>query len=78
MRRGPTRPTSVIFGGTGTISGHSFRRRISSKQFLVTIPKFPFQSGASLNAAGINYQSLKAAEALKRLENIESLGRPGN
>ena len=36
------------------------------------------QAGASLNAAGINYQTLKAAEALKRLENIETLGRPGN
>lgn len=48
------------------------------KQFLVTIPDYPFQSGASLNAAGINYQTLKAAEALKRLKDVESLGRPGN
>ena len=48
------------------------------KAFLMTIPKFPFQEGSSLNAAGINYQTLKAAAALKRLQDLESLGRPGN
>ncbi|HQR41324.1 MAG TPA: arylsulfatase [Gemmatales bacterium] len=48
------------------------------KKFLMTIPEYPFQQGSSLNAAGINYQSLKAAEALKRLQNLETLGRPGN
>lgn len=48
------------------------------KKFLMTIPQFPFQQGSALNAAGINYQSLKAAEALKRLQEIESLGAPGN
>jgi arylsulfatase len=48
------------------------------KKFLVTIPQFPFQQGSSLNAAGINYQTLKAAEALKRLNELESLGTPGN
>jgi arylsulfatase len=48
------------------------------KEFLLTIPDFPFQDGASLNAAGINYQTLKAAQALERLKKIESLGRPNN
>ena len=48
------------------------------KKFLVTIPEFPFQQGSSLNAAGINYQTLKAAEALKRLNELESLGVPSN
>ncbi len=48
------------------------------KQFLVTIPDYPFQNGSSLNAAGVNYQSLKAADALKRLQEIETLGRPSN
>jgi arylsulfatase len=48
------------------------------KEFLVTIPQFPFQEGMSLNAAGINYQTLKAAQALKRLEDIESLSDPAN
>jgi arylsulfatase A-like enzyme len=48
------------------------------KKFLMTIPQFPFQQGSSLNAAGINYQTLKAAEALKRLNELESLGPPHN
>lgn len=48
------------------------------KNFLVTIPQFPFQEGSSLNAAGINYQTLKAAAALKRLNDIETLGTPSN
>jgi arylsulfatase len=43
------------------------------KEFLVTIPEYPFQEGASLNAAGINYLSLKAMGALKRLQELESL-----
>lgn len=48
------------------------------RNFLVTIPKYPFQSGESLNAAGVNYQSLKAADALKQLEELQLLGGPGN
>jgi hypothetical protein len=48
------------------------------KTFLTTIPDFPFQQGSSLNAAGINYQTLRAAETLKRLKEMESLGRPSN
>jgi len=46
------------------------------KTFLMTIPQFPFQEGGSLSAGGINYQSLKAAAALKRLQEIETLGVP--
>jgi len=48
------------------------------KDFLLTIPKYPFQQGSSLNAAGINYQTLKAAEALKRLNDMESITSPSN
>jgi arylsulfatase len=48
------------------------------KEFLETIPPYPFQEGSSLNAAGINYQTLKNATALKRLEDLESLSRPNN
>jgi arylsulfatase len=48
------------------------------KQFLATIPDFPFQEGASLNAAGINYNTLKTASAMKRLQELESLARPNN
>jgi arylsulfatase len=35
------------------------------KEFLATIPDFPFQQGSSLNAAGINYNTLRAQEVLK-------------
>lgn len=48
------------------------------KEFIATISKYPFQEGSNLNAAGINYGTLKAASALKRLEEIESISRPGN
>lgn len=41
------------------------------QNFLKTIPDYPFQSGSSLNAGGINYQSLKAAEVLKKLKTLE-------
>lgn len=43
------------------------------KKFLATIPEYPFQEGSSLNAAGINYNTLKAAGALKRLQKLESI-----
>ncbi len=48
------------------------------KDFLLTIPQFPFQEGSSLNASGINYQTLKAAAALKRLQELENLSSPRN
>jgi len=48
------------------------------KKFLMTIPQFPFQEGGTLSAGGINYQTLKAAAALKRLNDLETIGAPGN
>jgi len=48
------------------------------KKFLMTIPQYPFQEGSSLNAAGINYQTLKAAQALKRLNELETISSPSN
>jgi hypothetical protein len=48
------------------------------KAFLTTLPEYPFQQGSSLNAAGINYNSLKAMEAMKRLKEMESLPAPNN
>jgi arylsulfatase len=48
------------------------------KGFIATIPEFPFQQGSSLNAAGINYTSLQAMQAMKRLQELESLPAPGN
>jgi arylsulfatase len=38
----------------------------------------PFQQGSSLNAAGINYNSLKATQAMRRLMDLESLPAPHN
>ena len=48
------------------------------KDFLGTLPEFPFQEGSSLNAANINYTTLKAAAALKRLKELESSRRPAS
>ena len=39
---------------------------------------YPFQEGSSLNAAGINYNTLKAAAALERLNELETLSLPGS
>jgi arylsulfatase len=41
------------------------------KQFMATIPGYPFQEGSSLNAAGINYTSLRLQDTLKRLQTME-------
>ena len=48
------------------------------KAFLMTLPEYPFQQGSSLNAAGINYNSLQAMQAMKRLHQLETLSAPHN
>ena len=48
------------------------------KEFLVTLPGFPFQQGSSLNASDINYNSLQAMQAMKRLKELETLSPPSN
>jgi len=48
------------------------------KEFLATIPDYPFQKGSSLNAAGINYGTLEQMKAMKRLQELETLARPNN
>ena len=48
------------------------------KEFLVSLPEYPFQQGSSLNAAGINYNSLQAMQAMKRLRELESFSPPHN
>jgi arylsulfatase len=48
------------------------------KAFLMTLPEYPSQKGSSLNAAGINYNSLEALQAMKRLHQIETLPAPTN
>jgi arylsulfatase len=46
------------------------------KAFFADFNDYPNQPGSSLNAAGINYNSLRAADALKRLGQIESFMPP--
>ena len=46
--------------------------------FLTTLPEYPFQQGSSLNAAGINYNSIRAMKAMKRLKELETLPSPHN
>jgi arylsulfatase len=46
------------------------------QQFMATIPGFPFQEGAGMNPSNVNYMTLKAAGALKTLENIQKQGLP--
>lgn len=48
------------------------------KEFLSSIPDYPFQEGSSLNAASINYGTLKTAAAMKRLKELETISRPNN
>ena len=48
------------------------------KEFLVTIPQYPYQEGSGMHPADINYMTLKAAEVLKRLQQTESIPDPNN
>jgi len=48
------------------------------KGFFSTIAHYPFQEGVALNAGNINYNTLKAAAALKKLQDLEALAPPGN
>ena len=48
------------------------------QKFLATIPDYPFQEGQSLNAGGINYQSLKALKILEQIREKGLIERPGN
>jgi len=48
------------------------------KEFFADFEKYLYQAGSSLKAAGINYQTIKMAEALKRLGQLESFAHPSN
>jgi len=48
------------------------------KDFITSIDDYPFQPGTSLNAAGINYNTLRAASVLERIEKMEGFARLGN
>ena len=47
-------------------------------EFLATIPPYPFQEGASLSAAGIDYRSLKAYKAMQLLDELTKQGGVGH
>jgi arylsulfatase A-like enzyme len=48
------------------------------KRFFSDFDQYPYQAGSSLNAGGINYSLLKAQDALKRLQEVESLHHAGS
>ena len=48
------------------------------KKFLATIPEYPFQKGSSLTASGIGYNTFENMDAMKRLQQLETLTLPGN
>jgi arylsulfatase A-like enzyme len=43
------------------------------KKFFADFEQYPYQVGSSLNAGGINYATLRAQDAFKRLKTLESL-----
>ncbi len=43
------------------------------KNFFADFNDYPYQTGSSLNAAGINYGMLQRQDAIERLKNLESL-----
>jgi arylsulfatase len=48
------------------------------KDFFSDFDKYPYQTGSSLNAGGINYGMLRQQDALKRLKEVEQMARPNN
>jgi arylsulfatase A-like enzyme len=48
------------------------------KEFFTDFMKYPYQVGSSLTVSNINYQTLKVAEAMKRLSQVEELAPPRN
>ncbi|RAJ08656.1 arylsulfatase [Chitinophaga skermanii] len=48
------------------------------KEFFSDFDKYPYQTGSTLNASGINYGLLRQTDALKRLKEVESMSTPRN
>ncbi len=48
------------------------------KAFLRTIPDYPFQEGGAIDVANINYNTLKAAGVLKRLQELQEIQPAGD
>jgi hypothetical protein len=72
----PFRTGLLTIGMPGSPQGIPVQEKL--RNFLVTLPRFPFQKGSSLNAANINYDSLAAMQAMKRLLELETLSPPQN
>jgi hypothetical protein len=47
------------------------------KSFFETFPDYPFQGGSSLTASNLGYQTLRNADLLQRLQNVENV-QPAN
>jgi arylsulfatase len=43
------------------------------KEFFADFERYPYQTGSSLNAAGINYGLLRQQDAMRRLNDLERL-----
>jgi arylsulfatase len=48
------------------------------KEFFSDFEQYPYQTGSTLNPAGINYGLLRQQDAMKRLKDLEGMSRPGN
>jgi len=48
------------------------------KEFFADFMKYPYQIGSSLTVSNINYQTLRMAEAMKRLNQVEEIAPPRN
>ena len=55
----PCELTSLVWPAQGVIKG-----------FFADYDKYPHQEGSSLSAAGINYNSLKEMELMKKLQSL--------
>ena len=43
----------------------------AAREFLETIPDYPFQTGTAFNLADVGYQTFQARDALERLNRLE-------
>ena len=48
------------------------------EKFIGSMSAYPFQEGLSLNVGDINYQSLKAMQILRQINEKGLIERPGN
>ncbi len=46
------------------------------KDFFADFEQYPYQAGSGRNAAGVNYNTLRDSETLKRLQQLENFTPP--